>query len=270
MERSYYAGLSYEKTGYAAPKKPFTITSIATSGDLETVTLIWNSRPGFFYTVLSGSDLLAIDQQVDEPVESQGEETKATFANPYAGDATGGFFRVSEMLPPEIFQEDFESGLNGWVATDFSENGTVWEHGKPSNGPTEAYSGVNVFGTGLAADYADNTDISLLSPVIDLAGVDRARLEFYSFRDIESPFEGHVTDSAAIYITDETGEEYLTQLPIWTRGGSSLQWRKERVAIPAEGLDRKIRFEFHFYSDARNDDGPHAGWFIDNIIIPSN
>ena len=106
--------------------------------------------------------------------------------------------------------------------------------------------------------------------MIDLAGVDRARLEFYSFRDFEPLFEGQVMDYAEIYILDETGMEYLTQLPIWIRGSSSLQWRKERVAIPAEGLDRKIRFEFHFVSDVRNDDGPHAGWFIDDIIIPSD
>ena len=81
------------------------------------------------------------------------------------------FYRVAEYQPPPIFEEDFESGLNGWTTTDDGESGTVWELGKPTNGPSEAHSGTNVFGTGLNADYDDDTIVSLISPLIDLTGI---------------------------------------------------------------------------------------------------
>ena len=226
----------------------------------------WNSTQGGIYQVERRGSLNSPWQMIAEDYPDGGATAdQVSYTDAELGEMA--FYRVAELQPPPIFEEDFESGLNGWKATDYGESGTEWELGKPTNGPSEAHSGTNVFGTGLSADYADDTDVYLLSPVIDLTGIDKARLEFWSFRDIEALIDGEATDYAEVAILDETGEEYLTGLPIWTRGGASTQWRKERASIPAEALGRKIRLEFHFYADFTNDNGPQAGWFIDDVSI---
>ena len=55
--------------------------------------------------------------------------------------------------------------------------------------------------------------------------------------------------------------------PIWFRGGEAKQWRLEKVKIPSEVLGQKIRLEFNFSSDDVQDNGPQAGWFIDDVAI---
>ena len=230
----------------------------------------WNSTQGDLYQVERRESMNSAWQVIAEGYPEGGATAdQVSYTDKQLGEMA--FYRVAEYQPPPIFEEDFESGLNGWKAFDIRESGTEWELGKPTNGPTEAHSGTNVFGTGLSADYADDTDVYLLSPVIDLTGIDKARLVFWSFRDIEPKLPSEPTDYAEVFILDETGEEYLTDLPIWKRDGGSPQWSKEKASIPAEALGRKIRLEFHFYADFTNADGPQAGWFIDDVsILPSN
>jgi hypothetical protein len=69
-----------------------------------------------------------------------------------------------------------------------------------------------------------------------------------------------------VMILDEDGE-YLVDNPIWLRGGEAKQWRLEKCKIPAEALGQKIRLEFSFTSDGGQDNGPQAGWFIDDVAI---
>ena len=61
--------------------------------------------------------------------------------------------------------------------------------------------------------------------------------------------------------------EYLVDNPIWLRGGVAKQWRLEKTKIPAEALGQKIRLEFNFSTDGGQDNGPQAGWFIDDVAI---
>ena len=162
--------------------------------------------------------------------------------------------------------DDFESGAKGWDTSDLGESGTEWELGKPTNGPGEAHNATRAYGTGLGEDYEDFTDVYLISPVIDLTGKDNARLEFWSYRDCEPLIDGEYTDWCQIMILDEDGE-ILVDDPIWISGGSAKQWRLEKAKIPAEALGQKIRLEFSFTSDGGQDNGPQAGWFIDDVAI---
>jgi len=176
------------------------------------------------------------------------------------------FYRVAETSAPPLFFDDFESGALGWSTSDLGMSGTEWELGKPTNGPSEAHSPTSVYGTGLAKDYQDYTDIYLVSPVIDLTGLDNARLEFWSYRDCEPAVEGELYDWCQIMILDEN-DEYLIDDPIWLRGGEAKQWRLQKSKIPVEALGQKIRLEFNFSSDGEQDNGPQSGWFIDDVTI---
>ncbi len=222
----------------------------------------WVSSPGKLYQVHRSN---AVNGPFDSIAEVTADGDLTTFADP-APVANNAFYQVANVPPAPIFEEDFETGAAGWTSQDLGESGTLWELGKPTNGPGEAHSPTRAYGTGLAKDYGDYTDVYLVSPVIDLTGLDNARLEFWSYRDCEPAFEGELTDACQVWILDEDGE-YLNDVPIWIRGGEAKQWRLEKGKIPAEALGQKIRLEFSFSSDGGQDNGPQAGWFIDDVAI---
>ncbi len=222
----------------------------------------WVSSPGKLYQVHRSN---AVNEPFDSIAEVTADGDLTTFADP-APVANNAFYQVANVPPAPIFEEDFETGAAGWTTQDLGESGTLWELGKPTNGPGEAHSPTRAYGTGLAKDYDDYTDVYLVSPAIDLTGLDNARLEFWSYRDCEPAFEGELTDACQVWILDEDGE-YLNDVPIWIRGGEAKQWRLEKAKIPAEALGQKIRLEFNFSTDGGQDNGPQAGWFIDDVAI---
>ena len=222
----------------------------------------WVSSPGKLYQVHRSN---AVNEHFDSIAEVTADGDLTTFADP-APVANNAFYQVANVPPAPIFEEDFETGAAGWTTQDLGESGTLWELGKPTNGPGEAHSPTRAYGTGLAKDYGDYTDVYLVSPVIDLTDLDNARVEFWSYRDCEPAFEGELTDACQVWILDEDGE-YLNDVPIWIRGGEAKQWRLEKGKIPAEALGQKIRLIFIFSSDGGQDNGPQAGWFIDDVAI---
>jgi len=225
----------------------------------------WESSVGNIYEVQRQAALGAVWKTIADAYPEGGATGKSTSYTD-ADLGVSAFYRVAQLAAPPLFFEDFESGAKGWDASDLGESGTLWELGKPTNGPGAAHSPVNVYGTGLTKDYEDYTDVYLVSPVIDLTGIDNARLEFRSYRDCELLFDGDFTDWCQVTILDEDGE-WLIDDPIWIRGGTAKQWRLEKAKIPAEALGQKIRLEFNFSSDGGQDDGPQAGWFIDDVAI---
>ena len=222
----------------------------------------WVSSPGKLYQVHRSN---AVNGPFDSIAEVTADGDLTTFADP-APVANNAFYQVANVPPAPIFEEDFETGAAGWTTQDLGESGTLWELGKPTNGPGEAHSPTRAYGTGLTKDYDDYTDVYLVSPVIDLTGLDNARLEFWSYRDCEPASEGELYDWCQVEILDLDGE-YLLDNPIWIRGGEAKQWRLEKGKIPAEALGQKIRLEFSFSSDGGQDNGPQAGWFIDDVAI---
>ena len=222
----------------------------------------WVSSPGKLYQVHRSN---AVNGPFDSIAEVTADGDLTTFADP-APVANNAFYQVANVPPAPIFEEDFETGAAGWTTQDLGESGTPWELGKPTNGPGEAHSPTRAYGTGLTKDYDDYTDVYLVSPVIDLTGLDNARLEFWSYRDCEPAVEGELYDWCQVMILDEDGE-YLVDNPIWIRGGEAKQWRLEKAKIPAEALGQKIRLEFNFSSDGGQDNGPQSGWFIDDVTI---
>ena len=222
----------------------------------------WVSSPGKLYQVHRSN---AVNGPFDSIAEVTADGDLTTFADP-APVANNAFYQVANVPPAPIFEEDFETGAAGWTTQDLGESGTEWELGKPANGPGEAHSPTHAYGTGLVKDYGDYTDVYLVSPVIDLTGLDNARLEFWSYRDCEPMLEGEFMDWCQIMILDEDGE-YLVDDPIWLRGGEATQWRPEKGKIPTEALGQKIRLEFNFSSDGGQDNGPQAGWFIHDVSI---
>jgi hypothetical protein len=235
------------------------------SGDGAGFSFDWNSTVGNIYQVQKQATLSAPWQTIAD-AHPEGGATSDNTSFTDTGLGASAIYRVAQLESPPLFFDDFESGAPGWSTSDPGESGTEWELGKPTNGPGEAHSPTRAYGTGLAKDYDDYTDVYLVSPVIDLTGVDNARLEFWSYRDCEPAVEGELYDWCQVMILDEDGE-YLLDNPIWLRGGEAKQWRLEKGKIPAGALGQRIRLEFSFSSDDGQDIGPQSGWFIDDVAI---
>ena len=95
------------------------------------------------------------------------------------GTLTGWSIRICEAPPPPtcaagfgpttVYTTDFEAGDAG-----FTSNGTAnqWARGTPSAAPiTTCNSGTNCFKTNLAGTYAASSNQNLVSPAINLAGL---------------------------------------------------------------------------------------------------
>ena len=249
--------------GAEAPE--IVLHSSRVSGDGAGFSFDWNSTVGSVYQVQRQATL-SVPWQTIADAYPEGGATADNTSFTDIGLGASAIYRVAQLETPPLFFDDFESGAPGWSASDLGESGTEWELGKPTNGPGEAHSPTRAYGTGLAKNYDDYTDVYLVSPVIDLTGQDNARLEFWSYRDCEPAVEGELYDWCQVMILDEDGE-WLVDDPIWIRGGEAKQWRLEKAKIPAQALGQKIRLEFNFSTDGGQDNGPQAGWFIDDVAI---
>ena len=126
------------------PPKILEILSLSLAGEDQLELVLKSPMPGREDVIHRKANL-----SFSEPV---GREITATF-NSSAVPAS--FYRAAIVLPKAIYLEDFESGAEGWEHGGTEDN---WELGTPVNGPGSAFSGENVYATGLDSDYAPGTD----------------------------------------------------------------------------------------------------------------
>jgi bacillopeptidase F len=127
-----------------------------------------------------------------------------------------------------------------------------------SVGPALANSGVNCFGTNIAANYALNANISLRSSPIDLTNAGGATLNYAEWRDIEEGF-----DFGTVAVLDAADDSELAVVRA-TVDGFSLDWEGISVKLPSAALGHTIRLEFRFQSD---DISNFAGWYVDDVGV---
>ena len=160
-------------------------------------------------------------------------------------------------LPPgAIFQDDFESGAPGWT---HGGNGDNWELGKPTTGPGSAVSGENVYATGLDSDFAPSSNSFLLSPAIDLTGLNRASLSFWEFRNV---FPNLVFHGTTVNVLDAETNEFLGE--IMRSASPTAGWEQQRLRLPPNALNKSVFLEFVLYSDPFD---LSEGWFIDDVVV---
>lgn len=183
--------------------------------------------------------------------------TEALFALP----TTMGFYRVAALPAADIFFEDFETGGPNWT-----HGGThdTWQVGTPTNpnGPSAAYSGVNVYGTGLSGNVTGGTDSYLRSPSINLASVTRATLTFREWRSVDPDVTFHWTYVNVL----DGGTHSIIQQIIPRTAGATTGYELRSVPLPAEVLNRNVILEFVISTDSFPPEGV-PGWFIDDVRI---
>jgi bacillopeptidase F len=174
-----------------------------------------------------------------------------------ADESGDNFYRVVAVDPPPVFFEDFESGAEGWVHSGEADN---WELGAPNSGPSEAFSGDNVFATGLDANLEPFTDSYLRSPVIDLSGKTvQVTLTFHEFRKIDPEISFH---RASVVILDAETKEVIEEP--FESSGETNGWLAQSIRLKPDSLNRKVLIEFRMSTDDFN---LQEGWFLDDFKL---
>ena len=242
------------------------LTDVSSDSGAGTISFSWESKAGKLYNLRSEADpaLIAAVEPLDWPISDGNFDIAATppentLTIPIPADLTRLFVIEGFPAPPvSIFSDDFEGGQGGWTTGTEGAVGTMWELGLPGFGPEAANSPTSCFGTNLTALYAEDADVWLRSPPIDLTNTGGATLNYFEWRDIETAF-----DSGRVVVLDATDNSEIAEIenPI---DGFSNGWENVSQQIPPAALGREIKIEFRFQSD---DIANFPGWYIDDVLV---
>jgi hypothetical protein len=177
------------------------------------------------------------------------------------------FLRAGVTKPAPLFQDDFEAGAVGW--THGGQNDT-WAVGTPTNpdGPTSGFSGSNVYGTGLNANYNGAEIAWLHSPPINLGGLQQATIVFKEWANI---YPNATFDNGQVNLVDANTLQPVTT-NLWQVMGATTNytangWVNRVVDIPSPNTlsSTNVMIEFIINTDPFNPALP--GWFIDDVEV---
>jgi|GEM_PF-4608366 len=171
-----------------------------------------------------------------------------------------------------LFCDDFENGINGWVAT--SASGSVWQQDTFSIGSMPNH----IWDIGLYSNYPPNTNAFLYTPVFNIPAPLNLSLCFWHQFDTETYQDGtrldYSVDGGLTWQVLGTGGSvnwynayFITSsgnLPGWT--GFNPVWINAYYflgTVPSATL----QFRFVFTSDSLNSSGYHI---IDNFCLCNN
>ncbi|HIL69676.1 MAG TPA: hypothetical protein EYG38_07490, partial [Verrucomicrobia bacterium] len=237
--------------------EPLNIRSVEADGDIITLTY-YNPFPSREVIVQSNTALVTGSWTDQSNVTTQ-DLGDSLFTATITVNGSPFFYRVGAVPPPPIYFDDFETGGSGWT---HSGNGDNWELGSPTTGPGQAFSGTNVYATGLSSNFATFADTFLISPVIDLTDFNQASLAFWEFRNMDPPAGDLFFHGAEVSVLDADTMGVLQILS--TEGGTTNGWEQRTNRLGIDSLGRRIRLQFHFFADDFN---LSEGWFIDDVAI---
>lgn len=138
------------------------------------------------------------------------------------------------------------------------EDSYAWEAQPPWSVTTEnAHSPTHSWSDSPAGNYADNVNVSLTSPVLDLSGYSGIRLAFWHIYDLEP---GH--DLGAVEYSTDGGVSWTPAA--FYSGYAHTTWGYEEIPLPALDGSPGARVRFRLQSDDRS---TADGWHIDDISI---
>jgi hypothetical protein len=147
--------------------------------------------------------------------------------------------------------DDVESGPGIW--TTGGDGAATWQiTEEQSHSPTHAWTEGAVPG----ADYVDNADNWIQTPVYDLSGYDSVMLSFWHIYDLETNW-----DFGLVEVSRDGGATW-EQVDSYT-GYGNWTWRQETLDL---GLahEPNARLRFRFKSDSNT---AGRGWHIDDVTI---
>ncbi|NJL32752.1 MAG: hypothetical protein HC893_01455 [Chloroflexaceae bacterium] len=155
-----------------------------------------------------------------------------------------------------IFEANFEENDGG-----FTSNNNLWQRGTPTSGPSEAFSGSNVWATNLAGNYPNDASSRLTSGTIDLSSDTDSILtvEWWQWLETEGGY-----DFASVEISNDGGTTWTTAYGPLSGDFSADGWTRQQIELPAEYATDSFKIRFHFTSDVSI---VQSGWYIDDVSL---
>ena len=192
--------------------------------------------------------------------------------NTTVDDASGNYFTFQTLAAPKPpWTNNLEAGTSGWTVVPDVVYGTEtnWSYGTPDNGLiSAAHSPVNAWGSLLKGDNSlFLVSTYLYAPIIDLSGLQDAKLTFWSVHDFTrtDPTFGVPIEDGIIYISTNAAVPPQS-LPIYKdfEFDSTSGWEQQTVNLaPYTGKTIQVVF----YYEAIGTGQPLHGWTIDDIAI---
>ncbi len=219
------------------------------TGDQETITLSPEaSLPGSFNGTirLATGRARAGDGTLQGSVEVS-DQIIVTYNDASTDNGSPAQTRVTAQMARErvFFEDSVEQGNQGWLAS------SRWEiTNLRSASPTRCWTDSPL------GNYANNTNISLTSPLFDLTGLSEVTLSIAHSYDLENGFDYGIIE----YSTDDGA----TWLRVQSFTGTQVSFTQSRIRL--RGLDHqaRARIRFRLQSDAAV---TADGWYIDDIRL---
>ncbi|MBI3448371.1 MAG: S8 family serine peptidase [Acidobacteria bacterium] len=202
--------------------------------------------------------------------------------NAAEADDGGAPFHEAAGRTSEVFFDDLESGTSGWSHGGIFDE---WAAGLPVDGPGGAFSGTHAWGIDLTGPYERGADEYLVSPDVDLVGLDAATLTFMHWYDIFTSDPGQGLDDGGwvevsidggatwTYVTPEGGYPDIiannSDIPFASRvyAGTTPAWEQATFRLDAFA-GHHVRIRFHLYQDSIDAlNVPGAGWYLDDVRV---
>jgi hypothetical protein len=165
-----------------------------------------------------------------------------------------------ELVMAPMVGEDLEASNGGFSV---SGNNTSWEWGTPTNGPSAAHSGTNVWATDLDENYNPQEDSYLSSPPIDLSSQAGKEVVVSWWQWIQTePWSGYG------YVQVNKNNDALWETIYETGSGDvDLTWAQHTITVNPSYAVSDFRLRFHLWS---YDYPTYPGWYIDDIGVDVN
>lgn len=144
----------------------------------------------------------------------------------------------------------------------YSGNGTCnpqWAWGVPTSGPGAAHSGTQLWATNLEGDYANDQNVSITSPAIDLSGAGAGTIEL-SWWQWVAYHSGAQVDILSTAVSKDGGTSWETVYALGAQGA----WEEHTITLGSEYAVADFRIQFHLSSD---DSGTAAGFYVDDVAV---
>ncbi|KAB2968838.1 MAG: hypothetical protein F9K18_02215, partial [Thermoanaerobaculia bacterium] len=152
-------------------------------------------------------------------------------------------FALAAYAP--VFEDDVESGTNGWTAQ------TPWAiTTAQSHSPTHSWTdspGVN---------YGNNLNTSLTSPMIDLSDATGVELSFWHRYATEAGW-----DFCHVEVSDDNGASWTE---IASYDGTHTTWEQQTFEVPQLIGAAQARVRFRLTTDTNT---VADGWYVDDIVV---
>ena len=142
------------------------------------------------------------------------------------------------------FFDDVESGNAGWTAQSPWAITTEAAH-SPTHAWTDSPGG----------NYANNRNVALTSPILDLSDYDEVFLNYWQICDTESGYD---------YCRVEVSTNGTTWIEMAAYDGPGNQWEEVNLALPALANQPQARLRFRFTSDVSV---TADGWHLDDVRL---